>query len=783
MQALSKTKKTKLLMSIGRSILPLAVGALLCFAGFASTTRESASALFKEGIAAESRDDAETAYACYRKAFEKEPANLRYKTAYERARVLAGLFHAARGERLEDQGQWKPAVLEFMRALEIDPSNQRAEQGIRLAQEKLDAPVATRPETPLSAGSLKVLNRMRSPVELKPLTSEAITLHIAEDSKTVYQAVAKLAGINVIFDPDYNGKRISVDLSKVSMDDALSILGTVSGTFWRPVTPNTIFVAQNTRAKRTELEQQGIQTLYLSNVAQQNDLNDIQTALRNVLPNAKLYGVPSQSAIVMRATPGELLLAQKLVDDLDKARPEVVVDIAVLEVSRDKLRNIGIQLPQSASVTLQASTASSSSSSTSSSSSSSSSSSLTLNTLAHLNASNFAVTVGEAQAEMLLTDSDTKVLQNPRVRATDGQQATLKIGSRIPIATGTYTASTASSSSGTQTQFQYIDVGVNIDMKPTIHYDHDVTLKLKIEVSSHSGDTTISGVTEPIISQRQLEQVVRLKEGEANIVGGLLQRSESLSVSGTPGLGEVPILKYLFSTQEREVVDTEIVFLLVPHVVRGAELTALNIKDIDSGTGSSVEVHSVDAADAATVEPTAGGPAVTGDATGSKPSHLDKMRNGASSQGTETGADAGHPSPSLKISVIDSKGDSKKQVDKDLRVAVGVVGAQDLFSLPIQVHYDAAKLTLVGVDPGDFLGRDGQTTALTQEDDGKGEVTVTASRPPSSAGVSGTGQLCILRFKPKADGDTVIKSVTTLARNSRQETIRVQGNEQTIHVE
>jgi len=775
MQALSKTK---LPLNISCFYLLLAI---LCSAGLASTPKQSAVALFKEGVAAESREDVETAYTCYRKAFEKEPANLRYKTAYERARVLAALFHAARGERLEDQGQWKPAVLEFMRALEIDPSNERAEQGIRLAQEKLDAPVSARPETPLSATSLKVLNRMRSPVELKPLTNEAITLHMAEDSKTVYQTLAKLAGINVIFDPDYNGKRISVDLSKISMDDALSILGTVSGTFWRPVTPNTIFVAQNTRAKRTELEQQGIQTLYLSNVAQQNDLNDIQTALRNVLPNAKLYGVPSQEAIVMRATPGELLLAQKLIDDLDKARPEVVVDVAVLEVSRDKLRNIGIQLPQSASVTLQASTASSSST-TSTSTTSSSSSSPTLNTLAHLNASNFAVTLGEAQAELLLTDSDTKVLQNPRVRATDGQQATLKIGSRIPIATGTYTAATASTSSGTQTQFQYIDVGVNIDMKPTIHYDHDVTLKLKIEVSSQSGSTTISGVTEPIISQRQLEQVIRLKEGEANIVGGLLQRSESLTVSGTPGLGEVPILKYLFSTQEREVVDDEIVFLLVPHVVRGVELSPLNNREIDSGTGSSVEVHS-EAANAETAEPTAGGTAASGDPADSKPSPLEKMRNGASSQETETGSDAGHPSPSLKISVIDFKGDSKKQVDKDLRVAVGVVGAQDLFSLPIQVHYDPAKLTLVGVDPGDFLGRDGQTTALTQQDDGNGEVTITASRPPSSAGVSGAGQLCILRFKPKADGDTVVKSVTALARNSRQETLRVQGNEQTIHVE
>ena len=144
----------------------------------------------------------------------------------------------------------------------------------------------------------------------------------------VYSTVGKAAGINVLFDPEYTSKNIQVDIANVSLLDALRIVGVSSGTFWHPVTPNTIFVAMNTRAKRQELEQEAVQTFYLANTAQQNDLDDIQTALRNLLVNAKLYGVPSQSAIVMRATPDELLLAQKLINDLDKSRPEVVVDVA-----------------------------------------------------------------------------------------------------------------------------------------------------------------------------------------------------------------------------------------------------------------------------------------------------------------------------------------------------------------------------------------------------------------------------------------------------------------------
>src|SRR6185503_8979097 len=183
------------------------------------------------------------------------------------------------------------------------------------------------------------------------------------------------------------------------------------------------------------------------NISQQNDFTDIQTALRNIFGGGqtKLYGVASQNAIIMRATPDELLLAQKLIDDLDKAKPEVVVDVAVLEVSRNWERNIGIQLPQTATVGFQASnfneTNNNNGGSTtggSTNNNNNNSNGLTLNSFAHLNGTNFAVSIGQAQANLLLTNSSTKILQNPRIRASDGQEATLKIGERIPIATGSY---------------------------------------------------------------------------------------------------------------------------------------------------------------------------------------------------------------------------------------------------------------------------------------------------------------------------------------------------------
>ena len=188
---------------------------------------------------------------------------------------------------------------------------------------------------PQAAGEQEGTESMAAPAELKPVSNEPLTLHMTEDAKVIYQAMGKAAGINVLFDPDYTSKRIQVDLNNVTLLDALRIVGTMSNTFWRPITTNTIFVAQNTRTKRTELDEQAVQTFYLTNAWQQNDLNDVQTALRNVLPNAKVYAVASQNAIVMRGTPDELLLAEKLINDLDKPRSEVVVDIGVLEVSKN----------------------------------------------------------------------------------------------------------------------------------------------------------------------------------------------------------------------------------------------------------------------------------------------------------------------------------------------------------------------------------------------------------------------------------------------------------------
>ncbi len=768
---------------------------------------KGAATLYKAGVDAEAKDDYIAAYEDYYQAYTRDPKNLTYKTSYERLRLQAAAVCVKRGEKLRDQGDMTGALTEFMRALEIDPSYELAQQDIRAVREKMDTPPPPG-ESSLSGNGThgEDGNSMSAPVQLKPASNEPLTLHMVEDAKVVYQTVGKAAGINVLFDPEYNSKRVTVDLQNVSLLDALRIIGLDSNTFWRPITPNTIFVAANTRAKRTELDEQAVQTFYLANAAMQNDLNDIQTALRNLLTGAKLYAVPSQNAIVMRATPDELLLAQRVIDDLDKARPEVVVDVAVLEVNRQKERNIGVSLPQSFGLTLQAnsntttgttgSTTNGSTGTSTTGTTTTTSNGLSLNQLGSLSASNFGVTVGQATANLLLNDTDTKVLQNPRLRATDGQKADLKVGEKIPVATGSYQtgAATAVVSSLVNTQFQYLDVGVEIEVTPTVHYDHDVTLKLKIIVSQTNGSSTISGVTEPIISQRTIDQIIRLKEGEVSILSGILTQQTTNTITGTPGLGEIPILKYLFSSTDRIVSKDEIVFMLTPHVVRGTTLSPDNLQQIDTGTGQNVEVRRIatipvripasalpasmqdksipsttPVPNGANIPQAGGAPAPNANT----PQAAAALQQDAVTNATNSNA------PPINLQVITPT--TMPRVGNTFQVAVNLSGGTDVFSVPMKLQYDASKLTLINADTGNFLGKDGQTTALVHRDD-NGAVALSLSRPPGVSGISGNGQLCTLTFMAKAAGDSIINVTQATARNSKQEALPVVTSGAIMHV-
>jgi general secretion pathway protein D len=834
------------------SLLALALVLLACSSLRAAGP--SAGSLFKRGQAAEARQDWDTAFDDYQKAYQKDPKDLRYQTALYRVRVSAAAAHISAGRKLLQSGDLQGALAEFLHAQEIDPSNEDVQQEINRVRVRQGQ--ATPPQeiaVPQLAGEQQELETIEGPAQLRPISDEPLTLHMTQDAKVVYQAIGKAAGINVLFDPDYNSKRIDVDLNNVSLLDALRIVGTMSNTFWRPITANTIFVAQNTRVKRTELDEQAVQTFYLANAWQQNDLNDVQTALRNVLPNTKVFGVQSQNAIVMRGTPDELLLAAKLISDLDKPRPEVVVDTAVLEVSKNWERTLGIAWPSSFGVALQPPNASSTTSSTNcpagQTTCSSSSTSPTLYSLSHLKASDFAVTVGSATLNLLLSDSNTQILQDPRIRATDGQKADMKIGSKIPVATGSYQtgAATALVSSLVNTQFQYEDVGVEIEVTPSVHYDHDVTLKVKITVSADSNSVTISGVTEPIISQRVVDQVIRLREGEVSIIGGIQNSQDTQSWTGIPGLSSIPILKYIFGSKDHTIMTDDIVFVVVPHIVRSQSLDEGNLRAVDTGSGQSIDLRRVESSPGALPpsamdQPASGQPAPGANrqpygtlpgqgADAAAPQALAQMRQsqqanfnpappapaqqaadansrqaalGNLQSGAEVGSSgnaspAAGPAPPANAppqSAAQGNGPpasgapafsfnppvAPPAMGATFQVPIVLNGASNVASVPIQIHFDPTRLGLINVDSGNFLSGDGQAAALVHRDDGQGNATIVASRPPGAPGVSGGGVVCVLTFEAKAPGPSALTVTRASVVTSAQQTITAQSTSASVTV-
>ncbi len=482
-------------------------------------TAESPRSLMNKGLKAEQRQDYETAYDYYKQAYDKHPDDLKVRVAFERTRFLAAASKVRRGQQLREQGKFTEALDLFTQALQIDPSSDIARQEIRRTQDIMKRqagqegkPQESAPPSQEEDQLHQLLERAGGPVRLGEISNVPIIIKVnGQDSKTVYDTVGRLAGINVLFDPDYTSRKLSVDLQGVTLQQALDIVALESRTFWRPVTPNTIFVAADNTGKRRELEQSVIKTFYLGNVASPTDLQDVVNAIRTILEVQRIQQVPSQNAIIVRGTPDQLALAQKMIDDIDKSKPEVVVDIVVAQVRRDKVRQMGLLPPQTGSVALQGTNATTTTpgTGTGTTTTTTNTGGLNFNSLQHLNSTSYAVTISPLSAQLLFNDSDTKILENPQIRAADGLKASLNIGDRIPIATGSFGTplgiGTGVGALGVNTQFQYIDVGVTIEITPHVHPDNEISLKATMTISNQTGTVSIGGISQPIISQRKVD--------------------------------------------------------------------------------------------------------------------------------------------------------------------------------------------------------------------------------------------------------------------------------------
>jgi general secretion pathway protein D len=738
---------------------------------------------FQTAKKAEAVQDYDTAMVYYERALRADPTNAEFKLRAANMRFEAGQFHIRQGRQAMQKGDLQRALTEFQKAQAIDPSSSIADQEVRQTMQQLAAQNAA--DAPKSINLNPQDEEMLSaPPELKPLSREPINLKMTNDTRVVYETIAKLAGLSVIFDQDFTSRRITAELPNVTLEQALDAISMESKSFWKPITPSVIFVAPDNPQKRKDVEDEVVKTFYVSNTLTPQDLTEIVTGLRQLLDLRRIQQVNSQNAIVIRDTPDKLVLAGKIIRDIDKAKPEVLIHVQVMSANLNRLRDLGILPGQSVALafTPRASVQPGSSTTTGGSTTSGTGTTqtipqITLNNLQRLSTADYSLTLPGATANAIATDSKTKIIQDPEIRVTDGQKASLKIGQRVPVATGSFQAGVGVGVGGgagvvnplVNTQFQYLDVGVNIDVTPRVHPDNEVSMKLTVDISSIATTTNIGGINQPVIAQNKIEHDVRLKEGEVSVLGGLIEHSENKSQNGIPGLVAVPLAKYLFSDNSTTIQDQEVLIVLTPHIIRMPSITAANLRTMAAGTDSNVRVYREDAGvdtGSSRLAPSAAIPGPGAPAPGTVATSLQ--------------ATGGAPAAQLRF---DPANLSMKPGDK-VTLGLSVSNVNDLYSIPLLIHYNPAIVQVEEVRNGGFLSGGTQEIAIVQRiDEQRGEVIISATRQPNTPGINGTGTLLGIVVRAVAPGNTALQILQVNAHDSQQHNIPMVSGEATIQVQ
>jgi general secretion pathway protein D len=743
----------------------LAVALSLAVAPLSYGKSRKADKLFNLGKQAEALGDWDKALNYYVQADEQSPNDASYMIAMRRARFESAQKHVEKGQQLRRDGKLQEALQEFQKAIVIDPASAIAQQEMKRTQEILQHPSSNPADSGLTAAErvrkeedIRVASIM-GPPELKPVIRQVPQMKMNnQPPRVLFETVGKLAGINVVFDSTYAppSRGFNVDLGNWGVEQAFDYLAVLTHTFWKPISANSIFVTEDNVTKRRDYEDEVVKVFYVTNATSVQEFQEIATAIRTVAEIRRVFTYNAQKAMVVRGTVDQVALAEKLIHDLDKPKAEVVVDVIVMETNSARTRDLAATIATAGTAGLNvpiAFTPQSITSSTASGSSTPTTSGVfTLSQVGHLSINDFSTTLPGALLEAMLSDNRTKVLNSPQVRASDGQKVSLKIGDRIPYATGSFQpgVGTVGVSPLVSTQFSFAEVGVNVDITPQVHSNREVSMHVEIEVSSVKQYLTIGGsggLSQPVIGQRKNTADIRLREGEINILGGLSSSQDSSTVNGIPGLVNIPVLgSSLFGSNHTEKDRQELLIVLIPHIVRTPDYSPENLRGIYAGTDQTVKLTYADkpedgpapgTAAPGTVAPGTAAPATPAPAAPVPAAPAAVKPNVPAGTAPQQSARLQFFPPAVQVSV-----------SAPFTVTVQLEGAAEAGSVaPLRVKYDPALLRLNDINAGDLLSRDGQRiTSVKDIRNDTGEATITISRLPDAPGVSGAGSVATLNF-------------------------------------
>jgi general secretion pathway protein D len=534
----------------------------------------AAAAAIKAGERAEQVKDYDRAVVEYTNALKANPNDYNTRLALDRAKMRSSQEHAFRARRFASAERYEEAMLEYQLAAELNPTDTQVEVGLRDARQKLRAKDALSRGGKTELETIIERSRAATPpgLDLPPAKLPDTLTFSAASSRAVFRSIAQFGGVSVMFDPAFREQTVSADLRNVSLEDALMAVTALTNTFYRVTAPRTITIIPDTAAKRREYEDSIVQTIFLSNA----DLKEAIDLLRIVADVRQISSVSGINAISIQDTPEHLAAAARLIAAIDKARPEVLIDVELLEVDRSRLREFGLQVasPGADGITGSLDV---------------NRENLTLEDLSKLTRADVFVTgVPGLYYRLLKTDTNTRILANPQLRTSEGIAAQARFGEEIPVPVTTF-APIASGGINQQpiTSFAYRPVGVNIDITPRTHHDDDVSLTLRIELSSISGAS--SGVTAgiPTFASRIITSTIRLKDGQTNMLAGLIRDEERTTLANIPGLSEIPLVGRLFARNRKETTQTDIILTLTPHIVRALQVTDADLRPFRLGRSGS----------------------------------------------------------------------------------------------------------------------------------------------------------------------------------------------------
>lgn len=716
----------------------------------------------RAGQEEEFRNQYEKALLLYERALADDPKDPAYQMAVRRARFQAAMARVHSGQKLRAQGKLEEALEEFLRALVIDPGSSIAEQEAMRTREMLEREktrgAPAKPEerglTPAEQAQRAAeerASRLLPLPELKPINRQISTLKMAnQPPRVLFETVGKLAGINVVFDPEYQPppgrQNYTIDLNNVTLEEALDYLAVLTKSFWKPLSANTIFVTNENPTKRRDYEDHVVKVFYLKNPTTVQELQEIFTAVRTVVDIRRAFTYNSQNAILVRGTADQVAMAEKLFHDLDKPKAEVVIDVVVMEANRARTRDLaasvltggnpGVNLP----VTYTGGDKGA----------------ITLNRIKDIGSGDYSITVPTAIFRAVISDSRTRILQRPQVRAVENQKAELKIGDKVPYATGSFQPGPIVGGIGITplTQFNFYDTGVNVSITPKAHGRDEVSLHVEVELSNVSGRVDLGGLSQPIISVKRVVHDIRLKEGEVSLLGGLMQLQNTRSINGIPLLSEIPVVGRLFGPEHLEQNQGELLIALIPHIVRAPDYTELNTRGVASGSQDILKLnYAPREAPAAATAPPASTPAETPPAPAPEPTKPQTPK-----------PEPVKPAPRAYFNPNSVRAPLSSAVSLTLQVDNVV----DLFSAPVRLHFDPKILRVVGVQPGALLSADGQKVTFSENTQNDvGEVAIIQNRVPGAGGISGSGALLTITFQAVGRGESTV-AVTELGLKDSQ---------------